>query len=161
MSKPVCFVIMGFGEKTDLTTGRTLDLDMTYRIIIKKAMPDAGLECIRADITIHVGVLEKPMCELLLNADMVIADLSTANANAIYERGVRHALRPYSTIVIAESQFKFPFDIGHLLIRPYEHLGKGIDAEEADRMRGELKKTIEALLSKQETDSPVFTFLTG
>ena len=159
MSKPLCFVVMGFGEKVDLATGRTLDLDKTYRIIIKKAVEDAGLECIRADNIIHAGVIDKPMYELLLKADIVIADLSTANLNAIYELGVRHALRPYTTIVIAEKQFKFPFDIGHLLIRPYEHLGKGIDAEEADKMREQLKTAIQTLLEKNEVDSPVHTFL--
>jgi tetratricopeptide (TPR) repeat protein len=90
---------------------------------------------------------------------VVIADLSTSNANAIYELGVRHALRPYTTIVMAEKQFKFPFDIGHLLIRSYEHLGKGIDAEEAERVREELKKAIQTLIEKQEVDSPVHTFL--
>ncbi|MCW3080331.1 TRAFs-binding domain-containing protein [Segetibacter sp.] len=157
--KKKCFVIMGFGEKTDLATSRILDLDKTYRIIIKKAVEEAGLECIRADDIIHSGIIDKPMYELLFAADVVVADLSTSNANAIYELGVRHALRPCTTIVIAEKQFKFPFDIGHLLIRPYEHLGKGIDAEEADRVRAELKKAIQTVLEKQDVDSPVFTFL--
>ncbi len=154
-----CVVVMGFGEKTDLATGRTLDLDKTYRIIIKKAVEQAGLECIRADDVIHSGTIDKPMYELLLDADIVIADLSTSNANAIYELGVRHALRPHTTIVIAEKQFKFPFDLGHLLIRPYEHLGKGIDAEEADRVRDDLEKAIRTLLEKPDVDSPVYTFL--
>jgi tetratricopeptide (TPR) repeat protein len=99
------------------------------------------------------------MYELLLEADVVIADLSTSNANAIYELGVRHALRPHTTIVIAEKQFKFPFDLGHLLIRPYEHLGKGIDAEEAERVREELKKALRTLVEKPDVDSPVYTFL--
>lgn len=157
--KKKCFVIMGFGVKTDLATSRILDLDKTYRIIIKKAVEEAGLECIRADDIIHSGIIDKPMYELLFAADVVVADLSTSNANAIYELGVRHALRPCTTIVIAEKQFKFPFDIGHLLIRPYEHLGKGIDAEEADRVRAELKKGIQTVLEKQDVDSPVFTFL--
>jgi tetratricopeptide (TPR) repeat protein len=157
--KKKCFVIMGFGEKTDLATSRILDLDKTYRIIIKKAVEEAGLECIRADDIIHSGIIDKPMYELLFAADIVVADLSTSNANAIYELGVRHALRPSTTIVMAEKQFKFPFDIGHLLIRPYEHLGKGIDAEEAERVRTELKNAIQTLLEKQDVDSPVFTFL--
>ena len=72
---PKCFVVMGFGEKTDLATGRMLDLDKTYRIIIKKAVEDAGLECIRADDVIHAGTIDKPMYKLLLEADIVIADL--------------------------------------------------------------------------------------
>ncbi len=157
--KKKCFVVMGFGTKTDYATGRVLDLDKTYRIIIKKAVEEAGLECIRADTVIHSGIIDKPMYELLLDADLVIADLSTSNPNAIYELGVRHALRPYTTIVIAEKQFKFPFDINSLLVRPYEHLGTGIDAEEADKVREELKNAIVALIEKQEVDSPVHVFL--
>lgn len=150
---------MGFGEKTDLATGRTLDLDKTYRIIIRKAVEEAGLECIRADDIIHSGVIDAPMYELLLEADIVIADLSTANPNAIYELGVRHALRPQTTIVIAEKQFKFPFDISHLVIQPYEHLGKGIDAEEAERVRARLIEMINALVDAGKVDSPVYAFL--
>jgi len=120
---------------------------------------EAGLECIRADDVVHAGIIDKPMYELLLGADVVVADLSTSNANAIYELGVRHALRPHTTIVIAEQNFKFPFDIGHLLVRPYTHLGEGIDAEEAEDARAALKKAILELTEKKETDSPVYTFL--
>lgn len=159
MPKRKCFVVMGFGEKTDHATGRTLDLDKTYRIIIRKAVEEAGLECIRADDVIHSGLIDKPMYEMLLEADLVIADLSTANPNAIYELGVRHALRPHTTIVIAEKQFRFPFDLTHLVIRPYEHLGRGIDAEEAERVREDLKKAIAKLLEEPDVDSPVFAFL--
>jgi hypothetical protein len=159
--KKKCFVVMGFGEKTDFATGRTLDLDKTYRLIIQKAVEEAGLECIRADAIIHAGIIDKPMYELLYQADLVVADLSTSNANAIYELGVRHALKPNTTIVLAENQFKFPFDIGHLLIRHYEHLGKGIDGEEAETKKNELKQAIVSLVGRDETDSPVYTFLPG
>jgi hypothetical protein len=48
------------------------------------------------------------MYEQLLGADLVIADLSTSNVNAIYELGVRHALRPHTTIVMAESNLNSP-----------------------------------------------------
>src|SRR5262244_1690684 len=157
--KRTCFVVMGFGKKTDFQQQKTYDLDKSYRIIIKKAVEDAGLECIRADDVVHAGIIDKPMYELLLGADVVVADLSTSNANAIYELGVRHALRPHTTIVIAEKNFKFPFDLGHLLIRHYEHLGKVIDAEEADRVRDDLVKAINTLLAKPDVDSPVYTFL--
>lgn len=157
--KKKCFVVMGFGEKTDLATGRTLDLDKTYRIIIRKAVEEAGLECIRADDIKHAGLIDVPMYELLLEADIVIADLSTANPNAIYELGVRHALRPHTTIIMAESQFKFPFDLSHIVIRPYDHLGKGIDAEHAEAVREELKSAIHKLLEQPDVDSPVYHFL--
>lgn len=157
--KKTCFVVMGFGLKTDYATGRTLDLDKTYRQIIKKAVEDAGLECIRADDIIHAGVIDKPMYELLLGADVVVADLSTSNVNAVYELGVRHALKPNTTIIIAEKQFKFPFDIGHIAIRMYEHMGNGIEEKEAERMRKSLKEAIMYLADREDTDSPVYTFL--
>jgi len=158
-AKKKCFVVMGFGTKTDFQQQKTYDLDKTYRIIIKKAVEAAGLECIRADDVVHAGVIDKPMYELLQGADVVVADLSTSNANAIYELGVRHALRPHTTIVIAEKNFKFPFDIHSLLIRTYNHLGAGIDAEEAEDFREKLKQAIQELAGKKDADSPVYTFL--
>ena len=158
-AKKKCFVVMGFGTKTDFQQQKAYDLDKTYRTIIRAAVNDAGLECIRADDVIHSGIIDKPMYELLLSADVVVADVSTSNANAIYELGVRHALRPYTTIVIAEQNFKFPFDIGHLLIRPHKHGGEYIDAEDAANAREALAKAIKELVEKTECDSPVYTFL--
>jgi len=74
---------------------------------------------------------------------------------------VRHALKPRTTIVIAEKEFKFPFDLGHLLIRPYEHLGSGIDFEEAERLKATLVKAITTIIENDDCDSPVYTFLPG
>jgi hypothetical protein len=159
--KKKCFVVMGFGEKTDFQSNpqRTLDLNRTFEDIIQPAVTESGVECIRADKIIHSTVIDKPMYEQLLDADLVIADLSTSNANAIYELGVRHALRPHTTIVIAEQGFAFPFDLSHLSILKYEHLGKEIGFREVMRVRDALKQKIAALLEKGETDSPVFLFL--
>jgi hypothetical protein len=159
--KKTCFVVMGFGEKTDYYSNpqRVLNLNRTFEDIIEPAVSAAGLECIRADKIIHSTVIDKPMYENLLEADVVIADLSTSNANAIYELGVRHALRPRTTIVISEAQFSFPFDLNHLLIEKYEHLGKAIDYREVLRMREVLRKKIVAIIDREEADSPVYLFL--
>jgi hypothetical protein len=159
--KRTCFVVMGFGEKTDFQSSppRLLDLNKTFESIIQPAVRESGLECIRADKIIHSTVIDKPMYEQLLGADLVIADLSTSNANAIYELGVRHALRPRTTIVMAENGFAFPFDLNHLSILRYEHMGKGIDFDEVMRMRTRLKELIATLVAGAVTDSPVFLFL--
>lgn len=160
LEKRKCFVIMGFGKKTDFATQRTLDLDKTYKII-QRAVEAEDLECIRADTILHSGVIDKPMYELLFEADLVIADLSTSNPNALYELGVRHALRPHSTIIIAEDKFKFPFDLSHVVINTYKHLATGIDFEEAERLIARLRELIRAtvLSGAPKTDSPVFEFL--
>lgn len=156
-----CFVIMGYGIKTDFSTGRELNLDKTYKNIIKPAAEEAGLECIRADEIKHSGTIDVPMYNLLINADVVIADLSTNNSNAFYELGVRHALKPKTTIAIAESDLKPPFDINHTVIHKYEHLGKDIGYDEVLRFKNELVNTIKAIIDTQEIDSPVYTYLKG
>ena len=156
-----CFVIMGFGEKTDFQSNpqRVLNLNRTYEDIIKPVVEEAGHICVRADEIIHSTVIDKPMYDNLLSADLVIADLSTANVNAVYELGVRHALRPQRTIVLAEKNFSFPFDLNHLSILKYEHLGKEIGFTEVMRVREELKEKITTLMDSPEVDSPVFLFI--
>jgi Tetratricopeptide Repeats-Sensor len=156
-----CFVIMGFGEKTDFQSNpqRVLNLNRTYEDIIKPVVEEAGHTCVRADEIIHSTVIDKPMYDNLLSADLVVADLSTANVNAVYELGVRHALRPQRTIVLAEKNFSFPFDLNHLSILKYEHLGKEIGFTEVMRVRKELNKKITTLMNSPEVDSPVFLFI--
>ena len=112
---PFCFVVMGFGVKTDYETGRTLDLDAAYEAIIEPAVTDAGLRCIRADEFVHSGVIDRRMYEALYRADLVVADISAGNVNAVYELGVRHALRPYSTIVMKERDGRLHFDLDHVV----------------------------------------------
>ncbi|WP_204985681.1 TRAFs-binding domain-containing protein [Microvirga pakistanensis] len=159
ITKPTCFVVMGYGEKTDFHQNKTFNLDKSYQYIIKPAVTDAGFECVRADEIQHAGNINVPMYEQLLNADLVIADLSTANLNAFFELGVRYALKPRTTIVIAEKGFKIPFDMGQVVIRHYEHLGTGIDFGEVTRMRDALSQACREIFRTQNYDSPVYTFI--
>lgn len=158
---PTCYVVMGFGKKTDYQTSRVLDLDASYTNIIKPAIEKAGYECLRADEISHAGNINVPHFEWLLKADVLIADVSTYNANAFYELGVRHALRPYATIVIAEDKLVFPFDINQVAVRKYHHLGEDIGASEAVRMQAVLAEAIAKSITHPEVDSPVYTFISG
>lgn len=157
--RKLCFVVMGFGKKTDLETGRTLDLDATYEAIIQPAVTGAGLRYIRADEVMRSGVIDAEMYEMLLRADLVIADISTGNVNAVYELGVRHALRPNSTIVMKEDRGRLYFDLNHISTFHYQHLGEDIGAREAARASRELRSLIDEVLVAQRPDSPVYTFL--
>ncbi|WP_266363277.1 TRAFs-binding domain-containing protein [Tellurirhabdus rosea] len=158
-AQKTCFVVMGFGKKTDLATGRKLDLDKSYHALIKPVVEAKGMICIRADEILHSGPIDLPMYQQLLTADIVVADLSTANLNAFYELGIRHALRPRTTIVISEDQLGYPFDLNHILINKYTHLGENIDYFEVIRFQKHLGETLEAVLNREEPDSPVYTFL--
>ena len=154
-----CFVIMGFGQKKDPETNRTIDLDETYKKIIRPAVEAAGCKCIRADEIIDSGLIDKSMYALLYQADVVVADISTYNPNAIYELGVRHSLRPYSTIIIKEGEIKIPFDIARNRTISYKHLGNEISDQEAKECVPRLKKMIENVISNPQPDSPLYTYL--
>ena len=163
-SPKVCFVVMGFGKKTDFETGRVLDLDKSYKNMIKPAVEATGLQCVRADEIVHSGLVDAPMYAQLLNADVVVADLSTSNNNAFYELGVRHALRPFTTVVICEDGIKkFPFDISHVSVRQYHHLGEDIGFEEVMRFREQLTNAINEIMGKdpKDKDSPVYSIING
>ena len=80
-----CFVVMGFGTKTDLATGRKLNLDISYNALIKPVLKEKGWLCIRADEIPHSNMIDVEMYKELLTSDVVIADLSTSNVNAFYE----------------------------------------------------------------------------
>ena len=157
--RPICFVVMGFGLKTNYETGKTIDLDKTYEAIIEPAAEAAGFRCVRADSIQHSGIIDRPMYEMLLQADLVIADVSTGNVNAIYELGVRHGLRPNTTIVMMDGDEKPKFDLNHLAHFFYEHLGKDIGNSEAKRAKTELEKLIRATATAAKPDSPVYTYI--
>lgn len=159
--KKTCFVIMGFGKKTDHSTGKTLDLDKTYKNIIQPAVINSNYECVRADEIQDSGLIDRSMYALLIQAELVIADISTYNPNAIYELGIRHAVRPFSTIVLKEKDGKIPFDLDHTRIFAYQHLGEDIGKDESDRCIKELTALINRVSATQLTDSPLYEHIQG
>lgn len=159
MKKKTCFVIMGFGKKKDPITNRTINLDETYKKIIKPAVTACNYNCVRADEISESGIIDRSMFALLINAELVIADITTYNPNALYELGVRHAVRPYSTIIIKEEEDVSPFDINHSRTLSYKHLGNEISASEAKKSVRELKDLIVTVTTSQLTDSPLYSFI--
>jgi hypothetical protein len=97
------------------------------------------------------------MYDSILKADFVLADLSTLNPNVLYELGIRHAVRKNTTIIISEHALTYPFDLSHILIEKYEHLGKAIDYGEVMRFKDLLQKKIRHLEENPAVDSPLYT----
>ena len=159
MSEKICFVVMGFGKKTDFATGRVLNLDATYEHIIKPAVEQTGYRCIRADDINHSGMIDLHMYRMLLIADLVIADISTTNANALYELGIRHALKNKTTVILSEDKTPLHFDLNHIATIQYEHSGDDITTTESQRMITRLTHVIRDATVGQDPDSPVYTLL--
>ncbi len=160
-----CFVIIGYGKKTSYANGkvRVLDLDETFTLMIKPVFDALGIPCYRAIDKNLSGSIDKLMLQEIKDAELVVVDISTLNANVLWELGVRHALKPKHTIMICEKEqmSNIPFDINHFVVQQYAHSEEGIPFKEVDRFRNVLTNLVNAILKQDPgiTDSPVFTFL--
>ena len=159
MSKKICFVVMGFGKKMDYLNSKEVDLDIIYKKVIKDLFNSlTEYELIRADEISSSEIIDVSMYSLLLKADLVIADITTMNENAIYELGIRHALKPFSTIIMMQESEKIPFDLNHCRILTYKDFGEVLDDEEAKKIKTNLHSFIR-VSEEQNVDSPLYTYL--
>jgi tetratricopeptide (TPR) repeat protein len=144
---------MPFGVKPD-GRGGSIDFDAVYEELIAPAIARAKLQPLRADQELVGGVVHKPMFERLILSDYAVADLTTANANVFYELGVRHAVRPYSTVLVAADLGSVPFDLAPERVRRYTLDARGSPAASSE----ELQRLVDALEDARQasTDSPVF-----
>lgn len=156
--RAVCFVIMPFGRKDD-PSGRVIDFDSIYDKVISPAIVDAGLEPLRADDEMSPGVIHGAMFERLVLSEYAIADLTIFNPNVYYELGVRHAVRPQSTVLISAND-RLPFDVVNLraLLYALDRRGKPRDAA---RARTELAARLLHCRSNDLPDSPLFRHAQG
>src|SRR5271167_1235248 len=111
---------MPFGIKKDPGGGPDIDFDPIYELAIRPGIEAAGMEPIRADGERTGGIIHKAMFERLLLCDYAVADLTTANPNVFYELGIRHGIRPHSTVLIFGKGVRLPFDVSPLRSLPYQ-----------------------------------------
>jgi len=150
---------MPFGQKT-APSGLLIDFDAVYDELIKPSILQAGLEPLRADEERGGGIIHKPMFERLILCEYAVCDLTTANANVFYELGLRHAVRPCTTIMLfAEGTGQLPFDVAPLRALPYKLGADGKPASVTD-MKGLLAQKLNEARSAQ-TDSPIYQLVEG
>ena len=146
------FVIRPFGVKKD-STGREFDFEAAQDRLITPALVEAGLSGTTTTEIVEAGNIREDMFSLILEADLVICDITLHNANVFYELGIRHALRRRSTLLIRQKSVDSPpFDV--LTDRYLVY-----DLADADA-KTKLVRAIEAtLLGERRTDSPIFSML--
>lgn len=155
MARPLCFVLMPFGKKPG-DAGIQIDLDAVYRDLIAPAIESAGLQPIRADEEMTGGIIHKPMFERLMLCEYAVADLTTANANVFYELGVRHAVRPWSTVHLFAEGSRLPFDVAYLRAIPYKLTSDGRPTDVETVKASLTKRLVDA--KNAAIDSPLYTF---
>lgn len=150
------FVIRPFGTKKD-AEGREIDFDRVHRELIDPALRGAQLTGGTTGEIIDAGNIREDMFSLILEADLVVCDVTVHNANVFYELGIRHALRKRSTILVRgePSADKIPFD---LLTDRYLKYDAGTPAGTVDALVEMIRAS---LRTDRETDSPVFRMMEG
>ncbi len=154
-----CFVLMPFGVKTG-PDGKTINFDRVYEELIKPAITSADLEPLRADHEEAGGFIQKPMFEALLLCQFAVADLTHANPNVFYELGIRHSVRPWSTVPIMAEGGRLPIDVDALKTVFYKIGPDGLPSAEFVQTTS---NTISRMLREAKTgglkDSPIYQLI--
>lgn len=148
-AKKLCFVIGPIG---DADTAARVHADWLLEGIIEPVMAKIPqFDVKRADHDPRPGLIDAQMINDLLNADLVIADLSFSNPNAFYEIGIRHmAQKPIIHMQLKDE--KPPFDLSLYRSIKFSRL-RVRDLEEA---KIELTRTVEAVLAEDyQIENPV------
>jgi hypothetical protein len=152
-----CFVVMPFGKKP-LPNGQTYDFDKVYRVIISRAVREAGMKPLRADETIGSRLIHSDMFRDLRDRPVVLADLSLENPNVFYELGIRHVMSPTGTVLMCRTGTELPFDVRLSRIIFYKFNGEELDWEEVEETVKALKLALQDAQQNQP-DSPVHVLL--
>jgi hypothetical protein len=148
------FIIRGFGKKKD-SKGNEIDFDRVQTELIEPAMRRCNLTGGTTATVEDAGNIRADMFALILEADLVICDITVHNANVFYELGIRHALRKKHTVLIKgdPSADTTPFDLStdRYIAYPVADPAAAVD---------KLVRTLQATVNTtRETDSPIFLML--
>lgn len=106
----ICFYITPIGSPDSAERAHS---DLFLHHIVAPALKESGLTVIRADKIGESGMITSQVIQHIVQARLVIADLSFHNPNVFYELAIRHACR-LPTVQIIRSRDSIPFDLGQL-----------------------------------------------
>lgn len=106
----VCFLVAPIGRPDSVVRQRS---DRVLEVLIRPTLTRLGYRVVRVDRLAVLGSLSVQIRSLLRRSDLVIADLTGANANVFYELGFRHATDKPCLQLIEEGE-QIPFDVADI-----------------------------------------------
>jgi hypothetical protein len=114
--RKLCFILMPFSGD---------DLQFVYNDFVKPTIERKfDLVCKRADDIFGTNVIMDDVWRGIMQARIIIAELTGRNANVFYEIGLCHAVGK-KVLFLAQSMNDVPFDIGHRRVLLYEYSPHG------------------------------------
>jgi len=130
-----CFVVSPIGgEGTDIRKRA----DQVYKYIIAPVCEKCDFEAVRVDQINQADSITQTIIDMLLQAELVIADMTGHNPNAFYEMGYR-ACTKKPMIHIKEKGEKIPFDIAGIRAFDYDLTDLDSVAEVKERLEQTIK----------------------
>lgn len=146
------FVIRPFGVKEAIDFER-VDAELIQAALQRLDSPENPISGGTTGLISKQGNIREDMFRMIVASDLVIADVSIHNANAFYELGIRHALRPGHTFMLrCRTDHAYPFD---LQTDRYFLYDASNPAASVDKLVEALRSTLASI----EHDSPVFALL--
>ncbi len=113
-----------------------------YNDVIVPLCKKLDLSAIRADEAYGPGIIVSEIAKQIIDAKVIIADITPKNPNVYYEVGYAHALNK-PTILIAESPTQLPFDVSPYRVLFYENTIGG-----KNKIEKGLQKHLSAILGE-------------
>jgi hypothetical protein len=144
------FIIRPFGKKKD-RADREIDFDRVHDDLIKPALEAVGLAGDTTGEIVEAGNIREDVFGLILEADLVVCDITIHNPNVFYELGIRHAVRKSRSVLIRGKPVadEVPFDNLTERFLAYDVNDPGAALER-------LTDTLIATLASPKGDSPFF-----
>jgi len=127
-----------------------------YEKIYKPAIAKAGLHPVRADAEIFgTGKIIDQVWRGINAARVLVAELTTRNANVFYELGLAHALKK-PVVLISSNEDDVPFDLHHIRVIYYDvtdpFWGSKLIEKVAENILSAMKNPEEAIFRSSQED---------
>lgn len=141
-----CFVVSPIGEEGSNIRKHA---DMVMDHILTPVLTKLDYEVIRADKISGSQSISKNIISNIVDADLIIADLTGHNPNVFYELAVSHTLAK-PTIQLMQKGDKIPFDLSHQRTIVYE-----LSLDGAAKAITDLDKFINDFADDKDIENPV------
>ena len=149
-------MVMPFGKKSATDHGE-IDFGALWDRAFAPLLRDLGYDPIRADEDLGASIIADMLIRLTAS-DLVVADLSLANANVYYEVGVRHAARGPGCVLIAAEWARPQFDIEQIRRLSYPLPPGDVTDDAVSAIRQSLREPIRKAAAAR---SPVYQLVPG
>lgn len=147
-NKKACFVIAPIGHAgSDIRTKS----NQLLRHIIKPCTKALGFTAVRADEMQSPGMITMQVIRKIIDAPLVVADLSGHNPNVFYELAVRHAQQK-PVIHMIDSNESIPFDVAQFRTIQYNLSNPDSVADCKTQLSGHIE---EVLRNPAIVDNPI------